>query len=415
MTALAFGGRRFAAGLDWFDRKSVAETAREARRGGSAWCSHHGRQTGYAGRSPDHEAGMPALAAVLCAWIEEATWMALARADDGRCALVQVRDGEILADGDRVFPSVEQAQARAMADLATESAERWKLYATPDAVDGAEAVEVGHLPAEGVLKPAPLAGVTGKRLSRAAAALVVAGAGLAAWGYRDAIVELIRGGPEQTKTAEEEPEPTIAATIDSAALVAGCREAIRRHTPGIPGWELRNLSCTARFEDSKLVAVRPVLKGHPVLVARWAMRGNGEEALLRRVAERHLTEWRAARPEGELEGSVVGREAWVAVALPPVTVEASAARPPSRLALRASLDRRFGLRAWRLEHGRGGTGTRIVMREPLSEIGALVEGVRGFEVTRLARGNGGWVIEGRRADPVEMTLVRFARLRSWLQ
>ena len=415
MTAVVIGGRKFAAGLDWLDRKSVAETAREARKGGSAWCSYHGRQTGYADGWADDEAGTPALAAVLSAWIEEDIWMALARADDGRCALVQVRNGQMLANGDRVFASVELAHARAMADLAADGGHRWKLYATPDTVDGAEVIEIGHLPSEGLLRPAPLAGVTRKRVSRAAAAVVVAGVGLAAWGYRNAIVELILGAPEEARTAEQKPEPTIAATIDSAALVAGCREAIRRHTPGMPGWELRNLSCTARFEDSKLVAVRPVLKGHPVLVARWAMRGNGEEALLRRVAERHLTEWRAARPEGELEGSVVGREAWVAVALPPVTVEAPAARPPSRLALRASLDRRFGLRAWRLEHARDGGPTRIVMREPLSVVGALVEEVRGFEVTRLARGNGGWVIEGRRADPVEMTRVRFAKLRSWLQ
>ena len=410
MTALVVGGRKFAAGLDWLDRKSVAETAREARKGGSAWCSHHGRQTGYANRSEDHEAGMPALAAALSAWIDDETWMALVGADDGRCALVQVRNGRILATGDRVFPGAEQAWAR----IEEEGGSDWTLYATPDTAEGAEMLEAGKLPAEGLLRPAPLSGVTGKRLEGVVRLLSFAGIGLAGWGYRDSLVNLIRGAPEETRIAAEE-EPTIAAAIDSSALVAGCREAIRRHTPGIPGWELRNLSCTARFEDSKLVAVRPALRGRPVLVARWAMRGNGEAALLRRVAERHLSEWRASRPEGELEGSVIGREAWVAVALPPVTVEAAPARPPSRLALRASLDRRFGLRAWRLEHGRDGGETRIVMRGPLSEIGALVEGVRGFEVLRLARGNGGWVIEGRRSDPVAMTLARFAELRSWLQ
>ena len=128
-----------------------------------------------------------------------------------------------------------------------------------------------------------------------------------------------------------------------------------------------------------------------------------------------MSEWKSGAGGGTLEGSVVGREAWVVVGLPPVAVEANGALMPTRLALRADLDRKFGLRAVRIEHARKAGLTRIVMREPLSRIAQLVEAVAGFEVLKLARGNGGWVIEGRRAKPVRMEKPAFARLRSVIE
>ena len=96
---------------------------------------------------------------MLRAWIEEETWMAVVRADDGRCALVQVRDGRILASGDRVFESVEVV----LADLRGLDGSGWVFYATPGTLQGAKELDVGLLPAEGGLRPAPLSGVTRKK------------------------------------------------------------------------------------------------------------------------------------------------------------------------------------------------------------------------------------------------------------
>ena len=411
MTGLPIGGRRFAAGLDWLARSSVAQTAHEARKGGSAWCVYLGDQTGYAGASDDHEVGMPALAAVLKGWIEERSWMALVRADDGRCALIQVRDGGILASGDRVFESV----AAAIGALEGVDRSGWVFYATPDTLEGAREIDVSALRSEDGLRPAPLSGVTRKKVMRGLAAVAAAGVMLTVWGLKDRIVLLVLGPPKKAEVAEKEQIPQIAAVVDSVALVAGCREGIRRYTPGMPGWQLKDLSCVARFDDGKLLAVRPALKDRPVLVVRWGMRRNSEEALHRQVADRHLREWKSGAGGGTLEGSVVGREAWVVVGLPPVAVEANGALMPSRLALRTDLDRKFGLRAVRIEHARKAGMTRIVMREPLLQIAQLVEGVAGFEVLKLARGNGGWVIEGRRAKPVRMEQPAFARLRSFIE
>ena len=411
MSGLLVGGRRFAAGLDWLPRSSIAQTAHEARKGGSAWCAYYGEQTGYGGASDEHEVGMPALAAMLRAWIEEQTWMALVRADDGRCALIQARDGRILASGDRVFESVEAAYS----ELEGVDGSGWVFYATPGILEGAREIEAGLLPAEGGLRPAPLSGVTRQKVLRGAGVAAAFGLMLTAWGLKDRIVLLVLGPPVKPQVVGEKLDPRIAAVIDSAAFVAGCREGIRRYTPGIPGWEVKNLACVARFADEKLLAVRGGLRNRPVLVVRWRMRANAEEALHRQVAERHLSEWRSGTRSGELEGSVVGRDAWVVVGLPAVAVEATRGLVPSQLALRADLDRKFGLRAVRVEHGRKAASVRIVMQEPLSEIGQLVEGVDGFEVLKLVRGGGGWVIEGRRAKPVRMKESGFARLRSIIE
>ena len=411
MSGLLIGGRRFAAGLDWLPRTSVAQTAHEARKAGSVWCAYYGRQIGYGERSDEHEIGMPALAAVLSAWIDENSWMALIEADDGRCALVQVRDGQILASGDRVFGSVREAWEE------LDGVERggWALYATPGTVDGAEPIEAGLLPVEALLKPAPLSGVTGQKVLRGAGVVAAIGLLLTIWSLKDEIVLLALGPPVKPAGPGRKADPKIAAVVDSVALVAGCREAIRRYTPGMPGWHLKSLVCTARFADSKLLAVRPALKGQPVLFVRWRMRQGAEEALHRQVADRHLREWKSSRGPRELEGSVVGREAWVAVGLPPVAVEADGERVPSRLALRATLDRKFGLRASRIEHGRKDGAVTIVMREPLSRILGLIEGVEGFEVLNLARAGGGWVIKGRRVKPVRMEVSGFAKLRSLIE
>ena len=411
MTGLQIAGRRFAAGLDWLARSGVVQTAHEARKGGSVWCVYSGGQTGYAGASEEHAVGMPALAAVLKAWIEERSWMALVRADDGRCALIQVRDGGILASGDRVFESV----AAAVGALEGVDRSGWVFYGTPDTFEGAREIDVGVLPVEGGLRPAPLSGVTRRKVMRGLAAAAAVGVMLTVWGFKDRIVLLVLGPPEKPGDVGEEEIPQIAAVIDSVALVAGCREGIRRFTPGMPGWRVKGLSCVARFGDEKLLAVRPALKDRPVLVVRWGMRRNSEEALHRQVADRHLSEWKSGPRGGALEGSVVGRQAWVVVGLPPVAVEAHGALVPSRLSLRTDLDRKFGLRAVRIEHARKAGLTRIVTREPLSQIAQLVEGVDGFEVLKLARGSGGWVIEGRRAKPVRIEQSGFARLRSFIE
>ena len=411
MSVISVNGVKFAVGLDWLPKGNFVKTILEARKGGSTWFVDYEGRTGFAGEGSEYEEGMPVLAAALREVIPEDVWMAVIQADDGRCALVQVRDGVILANGDRLLASADEArQALAQIDVSG-----WAVYSSARVIPGAQLLEAPGLGGRAGLKRVPFSGVTRATAVRVAVLAGTLGSLAGVWGFRVELLELVLGPPVKTEAVVEGAEPQISAVIDSGALVAGCREAMRRHTPGIPGWVRSGLSCSARFGDAALLALRPALQGRPVLVVRWRMRPGGEESVLRQVAERQLAEWKVSRFQGELEGSVVGRDAWIAVLLPAVVVEASGMVVPGAKALRAKLDRSFGLRAGTLEHGEKSGVIRIVIKEPLSRIAALVEGVPGFEVTKLSRGGSGWVIVGRRARPVTMRETGFAALRRLIQ
>ena len=112
MSTILINGRPFAAGLYWLERSGPAATARAARRFARPWCVHRAGQTGYAGGAEDDAPeGLPALAPALVDSIESDFWMALVagdaatgdstdRGDTGHYALIKVRDGAVLADGD---------------------------------------------------------------------------------------------------------------------------------------------------------------------------------------------------------------------------------------------------------------------------------------------------------------------------
>ncbi|MDE0407597.1 MAG: hypothetical protein OXN81_07015, partial [Alphaproteobacteria bacterium] len=148
MSVIRVGGRAYAAGLYWLERVGAGGTARTARRLGRPWCVHYGERTGFAADDPaetlvpetlvpetlvpQDPGGLPALALALLASVEGAFWMALVEGDADpsggrRYALVKVRGGTVLADGDEVF------EDRASAVAAFERARPlgWSLFATP--------------------------------------------------------------------------------------------------------------------------------------------------------------------------------------------------------------------------------------------------------------------------------------------
>ena len=156
MSIILIHGRPFAAGLYWLERAGPVATARAARRFARPWCVHRAGQTGYAGGDGAPE-GLPALALALIESIGSDFWMALVAGDaamgnpassdadaghtgtgdpdagDAGCyALIKVRDGAVLADGDEVFTGLDAAveaftRARALG---------WDLYATPGLLSG---------------------------------------------------------------------------------------------------------------------------------------------------------------------------------------------------------------------------------------------------------------------------------------
>ena len=406
MSVLSVGGRRFAAGLYWLERGGAASVVRTARRFARPYYVHRGRQTGYAPGGEESPEGCPSLAASLQAHLGTEFWMGLVESDDGRAALVKVREGAILADGDEVF------EDRAAAVEAFERARGlgWSLHATPGSVEGeVAALDVSALPVESDMRlvRVPFARLGGAKAAWAGLLLLAVAGGGALWLHREAVRTWFAAPEPVAERVRAAVEPAVAAVVDGAALIEACRRALRAYPPYLPAWRLERVRCEARFADAALTAVRPELEGRAVLLVRWRLRSGHSEALHRRIAERHLAGWHAA--------SVVGADAWAVAPLDPVLRERDAAPPPF-LALRRAVDRRFGAQGARIEYPRGegrtdGVEVRIGTDLPLARVADLAGDVAGFEVLRVRRDGGGeWRVEGRRAAPVEVPRSRFEAL-----
>ena len=419
MSTILINGQPFAAGLYWLDRAGPASTARAARRFARPWCVYRAGQTGYAGGTEDDATeGLPALALALVDSIESEFWMALVAGDaatgdatdtgdTGRYALIKVRDGAVLADGDEVFTGRDAAveafnRARALG---------WDLYATPGLLSsGADRdvtdLDVSSLAAapENVLRRAPFT-----RLGRAHLALAlllpaaIAGVWIA-WLQRDALLDWI-AGPEPVAAIAPRADPDLAVAVDSAALIEACRRALIDYPPWMPAWRIESLTCAARFSDPELAALRPELAGRAVMLARWRLVPGHAEPLHRQLAEQHLSRWYAA--------SVVDARAWAVLPLGTV-LRISDRAPPLFLAFRRAVDRELGLRGARIDYVRGPQGgwtVRIVHPGPLPRLAdqfRVSGGLAGLEITALDLGaDGGWRLHGRPVAPEAMARAEF--------
>jgi len=457
VSVIAIGGRRYACGLYWLGRGGARATARTARRLGRPWCVHHGERTGFAAadtgaadtgaadtRAADTRAagaagspegldpaglgpeglhsesfdpeGLGALALALLEHVEGAFWMALVdgEAADGRdrYALVKARDGAVLADGDEAFDD------RAAAVAAFERARTlgWALFATPGLLE--ELGGSGIAP----IDPAAL-GETASRLGAAialrsaapsvrrrrapvAAAIGVAAlaAAVAVWLQRDVLLSWLES-PAPVSAPVASSEPTFAVSVDGAALIAACRQALIDNPPFLPGWRIERIECAARFADVELSGVRPELAGRPVLLARWRLASGHAEAVQRRVAERHLGGWHAAM--------VADGRAWALAPMAPV-LRTTEVAPPALLELRRAVDRSLGTAGARIGYARGADGgwsVRIDEPGPLPRLVGLVGGIGGLELTALSRGEaGGWRLAGRPAMPVTLAASQLRAL-----
>ena len=416
MSTILINGRRFAAGLYWLDRTGPAATARAARRFARPWCVHRAGQTGYAGDTEDDAPeGLPALAPALVDSIESEFWMALAAGDaaagaSGRFALIKVRDGAVLADGDEVFTG---------RDAAVEAFERaralgWDLYATPGLLsDGADRdvtdLDVSNLAAapENVLRRAPFTGLRRGRMSLVLLlSAAIAGVWIA-WLQRDALLDWI-AGQEPVAAIAPPTDPDLAVAVDSAALIEACRRALIDYPPWLPAWRIESLACAARFSDPELAALRPELAGRAVMLARWQLSPGHAEPLHRQLAEEHLSRWYAA--------SVVDARAWAVVPLGTV-LRISDRAPLSFLVFRRAVDRELGLRGARIDYARGPQGgwtVRIVHPGPLLHLAVQFReaaGLAGLEITGLDRGaDGSWRLHGRPVAPEAMARAGFHEL-----
>ena len=417
MSAIAVGGRAYAAGLYWLERRGPSATARAARRLARPCYVHHGERTGFAaGDGEDSADGLPALALALLEHIEGAFWMALVEDDGGGpCALVKARDGAVLADGDEFFAT----RAAALAAFERARALGWALHATPGAGSELEGygAEIAPIDAEALGETARRAGpaialtsaapARGAARRRTLAALGVAALAAVAglWLGRDALLVWLAESDTVPAPILARPEPAVAVSVDGAALIAGCRRALIDNPPFLPAWEIERIACAARFADPDLAALRPELAGRPVLLVRWARAAGHAEAIARRLAESYLARWHA--------GAVADGRAWAAAPLAPVLRLAETETPPF-LELRAAVDRAFGTGGARLAYARNAAGAwtvRIDDPGPLARLGPVAGGIAGLEIVALSRSAAGpWRLEARPVAPETVTASRLEAL-----
>ena len=435
MSVITVGGRACAAGLYWLERRGTAATARTARRLGRPFRVHHGERTGFAagdaratslgpagpgpaGLGPaglDPE-GLPALALALLEHLGGGFWMALVEDDGGEAfALVKARDGAVLADGDEVFGDREAA----LAAFERARDQGWALHATPGV--GASLAgfgrEVASLDADALGATAGRAGAaislvtatparigTGRlRLAALGIAAIAALAGL--WLARDALLGWFAEPDPAPQPAVAVSEPEVSVSVDPAALIAACRQALIGNPPFLPAWEIVRIACHARFADPELAALRPELAGRPVLAVRWTRANGHAEAIARRLAEARLAHWHAA--------AVADGRAWAAAPLGAV-LRAGAPAAPSFLHLRAAVDRAFGTGGAGVSYVRdraGGWTVWIEDSRPLARLGPVAGAIDGLEIVALSRGAPGpWLLEARPVVPETMTVSRLEAL-----
>lgn len=411
---LEFGGRKFVAGLYWVP--PGVEQDRAARRE-RAWWVEWGEQTGWVPRDAGLRGvdGVPSLAASMAEYLRgvaddgaESGWVALLKADDGRLALVRVREGVIGAGGDEVFRDA----ATAMASVGEARADGADVYETPGAVtDGGFVVEVdvaglAEAGGDAGLKRG-VGGTSRLRVALLSLALVALAAGGVAALAPDMLFGLFGGGKKSVVSVVEEAKADVFARIDSTALVEECGKAQVAWPPYLPAWQIRSIECHGWFDEVELIALRPELEGRAVMVVRWELPGQYVAALHRRIAEEHLTGWYL--------GSVVERSAWAVVPLGAVVGHAEGGPFLSYLEFRREVDRHFGMQGASIDYGgeTDAVAVTVVLGQGLGRIAGLVDDIPGFELVSLSRGSGReWVLEARPVTGFDLEESLFFELAS---
>ncbi len=398
---VVLGGRRFVAGLFW--TKPGAEIDPKGRRQW-AWSVELGEQTGWIPKEAGLRGleGAPSLAASLAEHIggsgddDAAGWVALLAAEDGRSALVRMKDGAIRTDGDQVFENAETAEDT----VASARAEGAQVYGTAGAItDGGGwlEVDVGRLPEGGDEAGLKRTGSGKSRLKVAglSAAFLLLGVGAVAMLAPDMLFGLVGGGQKAVMDVVEVVEAEVSARIENGALVRACSDAEAEWPPYMPAWELTSVACYGWFLETELIGLRPELEGRAVMLVRWELPGKYVAALHRRIAEEHLAAWYLA--------SVVERRAWAVVLLDPVLGRAEGEAALPYLEFRRQVDRHLGMQGAHIDYSdkSGVVEVTVGFSRGLGRIEPVVADVPGFELVSLSRsGRGMWVLKGRQVASV---------------
>ena len=385
MSVLWIGEQRFAAGLLWQRGEVSGRAARQAARE-SSWTIDVSGQTGFVDDA-ESPGGTKPLAGVLMALLRaEETWIAFVEEDgEGRVGVVRCSAGVLLADGDEVFASAEEA-LEAVDPAGLEGA---VVVVTPGL--GAQFPHAVQIDTSALLKAASEVGVLVaiRGSSRKGVVWIVGFAligvvSILGWVNREAIG--IRLGWIEVKKEEERPRVVVA--VESNRFLAHCRDEIRRRELGLAGFDRIGVFCHAQYRSDGNIGAPWSLVGRPVLEVRWQLRDALEPRVYVGLAEARLLKpwfW---------SGVNDGGQAVAFMPLPKVLALSQGIDAQSHPVFRARIDALLALRGFRIDYGQ--PGVVLETERPLSEAVALVSAIEGLDVVSVAFEDGRWRFEGKR-------------------
>jgi len=322
-------------------------------------------------------------------------------AAERRVAVIVCSEGVLLADGDVVHASVQDA-VEAVGAHGAEGALVVVTSGLRDAFPHAVAVDGSGLREAAaevdMVAAVRRGGVSGKQVAWMAACTAVGVVGILAWANWTAIG--IRFGWVE----EKKERPRVVVSVESGRFLALCRDEIGRRELGLAGFDRIAVVCHAQYAPEEAVGAPWSLSGRPVLEVRWRLRKPLSPRVYVGLAEAGLDSWFWAGVHDN--GDAVG-----VVPLPQVLTELGGVAGQSHPAFRARIDALLALRGFRIEYPRE-TGMEVVLEteRPLSEAVALVSELEGLEVVSVAFENGRWRFEGRRRSTKIMFEDEFVKL-----
>lgn len=240
------GRHRYAAGLFWQPAATAVQAVREARLVASKpeiasdlFCVRRKGclQFGLAQSGAGHRAGLPAVAALLANAVPQSDWLGVFAVEAG-WFYISVRKKAIVADGDLLFGSEEQARERLAQDQAGGA---WEKIFAPEhwalpVADGRDLATVLAGGSDARLRP-----VHGghRSLHILLAMMLCGGVGLAASG----VISWRPSAPvPDVPVAPPPPPPPWQGHADNRALILACERTMRPIRP-FAGFELEALSC----------------------------------------------------------------------------------------------------------------------------------------------------------------------------
>ncbi len=418
MSVIAVGGERFAVGIEWEgELLKGREASQLGWENGRPWTVDVGEQTGFVDGEGSPGGARPLAGALLGLWAgepgREESWIAAIEEDreeggpEPAVAVVRCNRGVLLADGEAVFDTAEEA----LEELAQARSENVPLLVTAglaERVPEAQVIAAGAI-VEAAAKVAVVIelkapGRRGQVAKLAAILVATVGIGGPAAVYGPGLVELAWEEWFAEKKLTVPILPRVDVAVSTPALLKGCIEGFAGSGVRMAGFDRVSVHCRSAFAAGQAGAPWE-MEGRAVLEVRWNIREPLDTRVYSPLAERAVRGWHWGGVNND--GSAAGVNL-----LPRVLVPVREMEEEPAPAFRERLDRTLAVQGFAIEYRDWGAPVEVLLTtdRPLREAAALLVGVQGLEVVQATWAQGLWRFEGRRLKPRNMLKSAFDAL-----